>query len=275
MTKREIEAKVEAIKARGKHTYLPLSCLEMDPATQRTLNKGWVKAHVADFDPDLFGEIVVSLRGGHHLTVDGQHRVEILRAMGWSGDQKVPSLLYEGLTLSEEAALFLGLGDRKGIRTFDKFRIAIVAGESVACDIDRIVRAQGFSLGDQKKDGSIAAVDALRRVYNGGGITQASPLVLAKTLKLLKASWGMDASAFEGPMILGAGLMLLRYTVRVDESALAAKLAKAKGGPSGLIGRAKNVMETKRRSLGQCVAAAIVDAYNAGRRSGKLDDWWS
>jgi len=271
MTKHE----VEKVKAQGRRMYLPISCLEMDPATQRALNKSWVKSHVTDFDPDLFGEIVVSVRGGRHLIVDGQHRVELLRAMGWEGDQKVPCLVYEELTLAEEAALFRGLADRKALRAFDDFRIAIVAGEDVECDIDRIVRAQGLSLSDAKKDGAISAVGALRRVYSGGGIAQGSPVALAKTLKALKAAWGTDATAFEGPLILGAGLVLLRYNGKVDEGALAAKLSKAKGGPSSMVGRAKGLMESKHRPLGHCVAAGIVDAYNSGRRAGKLEDWWS
>jgi hypothetical protein len=256
------------IKAKGRSTYLPVSCMEMDPQTQRKLNRAWVKARVSDFDPELFGSIVISLRMGRYLIVDGQHRVELLRLMGW-GDQKVPCLLYEGLTLAEEAALFIGLAERRNARTFDRFRISIVAGDKAACDIDRIVRAQGLCLSDQKKDGAIAAVGALGRVYEGAGLAQSSPATLGRTLKLLKAAWGTDANAYEGPVILGAGLVLLRYSTQVDDVALAGKLAKHKGGPSGLVGSAKGLMEIKRRPLGHCLAACIVDAYNAGRPHGE------
>jgi hypothetical protein len=262
------------VSAKGRHVYLAVSCLEMDPAVQRKLRMAWVKEHVADFDPELFGEVVVSLRGGRHLIVDGQHRVEILRQLGWA-DQKIPCLLYEGLTLAEEAKLFRGLGDRKGLRAFDDFRIAIVEGDPVACDIDRIVRAQGLTLSDQKKDGAVSAVDALRRVYCGATLKQSSPVALGKALRLLKSAWGSSGSAFEGPMIIGAGLFFLRYNGSADESALVAKLAKVPGGPAGMIGRAKALTETKRRRVGECVAAGIVDAYNSGRRSGKLEDWWA
>ena len=270
MTKKQLP---EGLKAKGRRMYLAISTLEIDPATQRSLNRPWIKAHVPIFDPEFFGEIVVSIRDGRHLIVDGQHRVELLRAMGWAGDQKVPCLVYEGLTLAQEAALFLGLGDDRKPRTFDLFRISIVAGDETACDIERIVRAQGLSLSEAKKDGAISAVRALQKVYDGAGLAQASPIALAKTLKILRGAWGKDGTAFEAPLILGVGLFVIRHDGKFDEPSLVAKLSKSKGGPSGMTGRAKGVMEAKHRPLAHCVAAGIVDAYDSGRRSGKLGDW--
>ncbi len=37
---------------------------------------------------------------------------------------------------------------------------------------------------------------------------------------MLKSAWGRDANAFEGPLILGAGLVMLRFAGQVDEAAL-------------------------------------------------------
>lgn len=265
----------KSIKTGGKHTYLPLSVLEVDPAVQRTLDRGWVREHAQDFDPELFGEVVVSLRQGRYLVVDGQHRTEMLRALGWD-DQKIPVLLYEGLTLAEEAELFLGLADRKAIRTFDKFRIRITSGDRAACEVQRIVRACGLALDQQRKEGAIGAVVALERVFKGCGLAKKeTPELLTGTLKLLKAAWGPSPDAFEGALIHGAGLVLFRYADKIDAASLAQKLAKFRGGPAGLIGSARGVMDHKRRPQGQCVASVMVDAYNAGRRSGKLDDWWA
>lgn len=262
------------LKVVGKHTVLPVSHLEVDPATQRTLRTGHVKNIVSDFDPDFFGEPVVSHRGGHYFVVDGQHRVEALRQMGW-GDQKIPVLLYEGLSLAEEAELFLMLQRRKAPSTFDKFRIQITSGDHVACDIDRIVRAQGLVLSDQQKAGAISAVVALREVYLGVGLTHESPALLAKTLRLLKTAWGPISAAFDGLLIIGAGMVLARYSGVVDEAVLAQKLARVGGGPNGIIARAKHEREIRRGRAASCVAAVMVYAYNEGRRTGKLEDWWS
>lgn len=263
------------VRQQGKHVYLPVSVLEVDPETQRRMNKAWVKAHVGTFDPELFGEIVVSHRRGKYLVVDGQHRVELVRELGWH-DQKIPCLVYEDLSLAEEAALFLGLGDRRQPTTFDKFRIAITAGSPVECDVDRIVRAQGLSLSDQRKDGAINAVIALKRVYLGAGIAKKeSPAELARTLKILKAAWGPTSSSFEGGLILGVGMLLHRYNGGVDEPALINKLSKVSGGPSGVIARGKSVMDLKRRPEGHCMASVMVDIYNQGRRVDRLEDWWT
>ncbi len=265
----------KAIKSGGKHTFLPLAALEIDPAVQRALDRAWVREHAAAFDPELFGEIVVSLRQGRYFVVDGQHRTELLRSFGWH-DQKVPVLLYEGLTLAEEAELFLGLADRKAIRTFDKFRIRITSGDRVACDVQRIVRACGLVLDQQHKDGAIGAVVSLERVYRGCGLAKKeTPELLTRTLRLLKGAWGVSPDAFEGSLIHGAGLVLFRYADKVDDASFAQKLSKARGGPAGLIGIARGYMDSKRRPGGQCMAAAMVDTYNVGRRTGKLEDWWA
>lgn len=262
------------LKFRYAHKMLPVAVLEIASEAQRKLNSSWSREIGDDFDADSFHEITVSLREGHYYVVDGQHRIDALRRIGWQ-DQKIPCRVYEGLTIRQEAALFLSLNDRKAIRAFDEFRIAITAGEAIPVDIDRIVRAQGLTLSDQKRDGSISAVGALRQVYEGAGMAQQSPGSLSLALKLLRASWGSIGAAFDGPLILGAGMMFIRFGDAIDFANAAAKFAKHPGGPSGLLGRAKSLREMKRRQLGHCVAAVMVDAYNHGKRGHKLEDWWA
>lgn len=267
----------KTIKGTGRYTLLDVSTLEVDPPTQRTLQPTHVADIAENFDPDQLGEIVVSLRDGHYYVVDGQHRVEAIRKMGW-GDQKVPVKLYDSLTQAEEAVLYLRLQKRRQPKAIDNFRISIVGLNEIDCDIERIVKSCGLTVSNQKKDGSIAAVSALRRVYSGAGLAQQSPTALAKALRVLKAAWGGSAASFDRGLILGAGMLVIRYNGSVDLDALTAKLAKVGGGPSGLLGRAKSVMEMKRRPEGHCVASVMVDTYNSGKGSKsttKLEDWWA
>lgn len=263
------------VPRKSKLEWVSISALRVDPEAQRSLNAGWVKSHVSEFDPDQLGFVLVNKRAGKYYVIDGQHRIALLRAVGW-GDQLLQVEVFEDLSLAEEAALFLERNDRLNIRTFDKFRISVTANDPVACDIDRIVRAQGLAINVEKQDGHIAAVRALEFVYRGGGLTsrKETPDVLAKTLATIKDSWGKNASGFEGKIIEGIGLAYLRYDGGIDRKVMAEKLGKASGGPAGIVGRAKALKDMKGRTLSHCVAAVVVDQYNQGRRT-KLADWWS
>ena len=60
---------------------------------------------------------------------------------------------------------------------------------------------------------------------------------------------------------------------RVEQYALANKLAKDPGGAAGLLGRARTLREAYRSSLSNCVAEIVVNIYNQRRRSQALPEW--
>lgn len=251
--------------------------LNVDPEAQRKLSPVWVKTRVPKFDVDLLGYILVNKRANGKLyVVDGQHRVELMRAVGW-GDQKMHAEFCEGLTQPEEAEFFNARNDRKSVRRFDKFRISITAGDLVSCDIDKIVRAHGLVLSDQLVDGHIVAVDALEKVYHGSGIASGKegPSALANALKVLVQAWGKQASSVNGKVVQGVGMVFLRYDGTVNIGDLIKKLAPFPGGAPGLLGKARSQQEVRGRPLHHCVASMVVDIYNKGRRAGKLDTWES
>lgn len=254
-----------------------LQDLNVDPDAQRKLNPGWVKAHVPTFDPDLLGYILVNKRINTKLyVVDGQHRVELLRAVGW-GDQNIHAEYREGLTQAEEAEWFLGRNDRKAVQPFDKFRVRITEGDPIACDINKIVTAHGLVISDQAKNGHVIAVAALEHVYRGGGISgqKDGARALSDALRATVKAWGDQPSSVSGKIIQSLGLVQLRYHGSIDQKALADKLAPFPGGAPGLLGKGKAVQEVRGRPLHHCIASIIVDIYNKGRRIGKLDAWES
>jgi len=256
-------------------TMINVQDLNVDPEAQRQLSPGWVKARVPKFDVDLLGYILVNKRANGKLyVVDGQHRVELMRAVGW-GDQKMHAEYCEGLTQAEEAELFNARNDRKAVRKFDKFRISITAGDPVATDIDKIVRAHGLVISDQLTDGHIAAVDSLEKVYHGSGIASAKegPSALANALKVLVQAWGKQASSVNGKVVQGVGMIFLRYDGTVNVADLVKKLAPFPGGAPGLLGKARSQQEVRGRPLHHCVASIVVDIYNKGRSVKKLDAW--
>lgn len=273
------QAAVAPLKATSEIRWVPVSSLRIDPEAQRALRMPWVKAQISKFDVDLLGLPVVNKRGdGLIFVVDGQHRVALLREVGW-GDQQVQVEYFTGLTQQEEAMLFLNRNNKLTPTPLDKFKVRVTAGEPVAVDINRIVTGLQLTIGRARTDGSIVAVAALEAVYNGGGILKGktSPVALLKTLRTLKDSWGVAQSTFDGTLIEGVGLVLLKYGDRVDGEALVQRLAASPGGAPGLVGKARALREMRRRPLATCAAAVIVDIYNVKRREGKgkLADWWA
>lgn len=261
----------------SKHGQVLVSDLNIDPKAQRKLSMQWVNEHVDQFDVDQLGFIVVNIRDdGTPYVVDGQHRVELMRAVGW-GDQRIHAEIFRGLTLTEEAALFNARNDRRAVRKFDHFRISITAGDPRACEIDKIVTSAGLSITDGQVDGGITAVDKLEKIYDGGGITsmREGHHALTRTLSTIKNAWGTSQAGFNGSLLYGIGLVQLRYNGKIDQKALATKLGPIKGGAPGLLGNARALREMTGRPVHHCVAALVVDIYNKGRRTEKLEDWES
>lgn len=263
--------------AGSKFQMVNISDLNVDPEAQRKLSLAWVKARIPSFDVDQLGYIVVNRRqSGKLYIVDGQHRVELMRAVGW-GDQKIHAEVFDGLTQAQEAKLFNARNDRKAVRLFDRFRVAVTAGDPTAVAINTIVQQHGLLISDQLHDGTVCAVDALQKIFRGGGITSAKegPRALSNALAILIQAWGKQASAVNGKVIEGIGMVELRYNGKIDQKDLAKKLAPFPGGAPGLLGKGRSSQELNGRPLHHCIASLIVDQYNKGRRTGKLEPWES
>jgi len=263
------------VRHASKYGTVLVSELNIDLAAQRKLSMPWVKAHIDDFDVDQLGYIVVNRRAdGKWYVLDGQHRVELMRAVGW-GDQLIHAELFDGLTQQEEAELFNARNDRRAVRKFDHFRISVTAGDKRATDITSIVASVGLTITDQQMDGGVTAVDKLEKIYEGGGIASSHEgrSALARTLTTIKKAWGTSPAGFNGALLHGLGLVQLRYNGAIDQKALATKLGPIKGGAPGLLGNARALREMSGRPVHHCVASIIVDIYNKGRRTEKLDDW--
>lgn len=248
--------------------WVPIASMKVSPKAQREFKEAHAAELAADFDLEAMGFPVVSLRDGNHYVVDGQHRVEALKMIGW-GDQSIQCEVYEGLTEAEEADLFLRRDRRRAIQAFDRFRIAVVAEREQETDIDRIVRAMGLKVSTDQSDTSIAAVGALNKVYRAGGHK-----VLARDLKILRDSFPGDVTAFRREMIEGLGLVCQRYNGELNDSELTAKFAGLRGGAQTVLRKAEGFRKSTGETQAQCVAAAIVDVANGGRGGKKLSSWW-
>ena len=258
------------------------SQLTVDPRVQRSLDRARARRIADTFDRQAFGFVHVSRRadGSLHL-VDGQHRVEALRMLG--NEEPFSALVYYGLTLDQEARLFLALNEQTAVKSFQKFLARIIAGEPVAVGINEIVARCGLKLVESTRgdDGRVHSTAALERVYLGRGAAarpgkpqdgeNTYPGILEKTLQTIIESWGPTHAALQSQIIESVGIVFHRYPDTVEPIDLIDKLAKYPGGPNHLIGTGRAWRDVHGGTVVGAIADVIVQIYNKHRRSRRLE----
>jgi hypothetical protein len=246
--------------------WVPIEKMRVSSLAQRELNPARVDRIASSFDLEQLGTPTVNERDGGFYIIDGQHRVEALKEIGY-GDQQVQCWAYLGLSEEDEAEKFLKLNDVLVVDAMAKFRVGVQAGREVECDIDRVVRAQGLSVTRDKIDGGVRAVGTLRRVYARSG-----PAVLGRTLRIIRDAYGTPG--LEAPVIDGIGLLCGRYNGDLEDAAAVTRLGRIHGGVNGLVGRGQELRLKTGNALGHCIAAAAVELINRGKGGKKLPSWW-
>lgn len=239
--------------------------MKVSQMAQRELNPHWVNQIVANFNEAALGTPTLNFRDGAWWIIDGQHRIEALRALGFD-DTEIECWCYEGLTEQEEASKFLALNNRLTIPVFQKFRIGVEAGRPEEARINKIVQDAGLHVSLDKSEGAIYAVGTLTRVYQRDG-----EAVLYRALCVVRDTYG--SSGYRAAVIEGVALLLARYGETLDDTRLVERLSVVHGGVNGLLGKAERLHQRMGGRRGHCVAAAAVQIYNSGK-GGKLASWW-
>lgn len=245
-----------------------LKDMRVSENAQRHLRPHRVSELATNFDPEFFGNPVVNLRGGHQWLIDGQHRIESVKL--WLGkdwpQQAVTCRCYVGLTEQEEAAMYLRLNNQLAVGTYDRFKVAVTAGEPAALLIKSAAHKAGVRVGPFPSEGTIAAVATLSKV-----LARSDAKNLTRSIRLSYECFGDPG--LRAPVIDGIARVCERYNSQVkDEDALPV-LQNIHGGVGALLTRASNYRKTTGNQLGYCFAAAIVDALNAKAKK-KLPSWW-
>src|SRR5690606_35126480 len=116
-----------------------LTVLYSDKPTQRAHKVQHSEKIAESFDQDKVGVITVSRRSDNtNAVIDGQHRTHSLKMVG-KGDVPVECHVYHGLTLREEAELFLGLNNVRNVDAQDKFAVRVTAEDSVAVRLNELL----------------------------------------------------------------------------------------------------------------------------------------
>lgn len=242
--------------------------LQPHPLAQREISPSRINKLKATFDLDAVGTLHVveyPIHGKRAMwIVDGQHRWRVLMDLGlgeWEVEVKVHLAANDDARAS---ALFLKLNDRLTVRPFDKFRNRLQAKDGDAVAIDDIVRKHGFKIGANVSDGTICGISALEKSYR---LDEGE--ALDKALGAVNAAWGKRS--IDAVLIEGVSRVFARYNGTVDQPALVKKLSKYPGGPTGLVGDSRGLLEYTKATLPRCVAQRVIDTYNSGRRADRLE----
>lgn len=257
--------------------WLKIDDLQRDPEINvRPIDETRAKRIAAEFDPDAFGVIEASRRtNGNSIILDGQHRVEGMRFMGWNG-QKIPVKVHFNLTRAQEAEMFIRLNTQVAIRYLDRFLSRITAKDKTACAINEIVKANGYVIDRASRDGVIVAAKSLEDIYVGKNqkIRGTNPKALHGTLHAVTEAWGRTVHSVNQSVLAGVGAFLLRYGDDVKLTRLIERMKRISGGPQGLINRGRGKRELHGGSLASGIGHYLTDEYNGGLRgASRLPAW--
>ena len=186
---------------------IALSEMEPESGYQRATNPTQVDNIVNKFDETKLGTIIVSERDGKYHIIDGAHRSKALRKLGYS---HVPCVVLAGLTFEQEAEYFRNQNqDKRLIKPMEFFKAGLISGDEQCVNIYRIVRSNGFHIGNGNKDFlKIGAIQALFTITNEYGYE-----TLDDTLCLIACTWGGVAKASQAESLLGVAEFVSRYGI--------------------------------------------------------------
>lgn len=243
--------------------WLLVSELEMAPPQWgRPLRPGDIRAMAHDFDPDKLGAVAIWARKnlpagrGKYVICDGQHRVAAVR-LALGNDQRVPCLIYEGLTMETAAELSLGLQERRNLHPLDKHRAALAAHETRAVEVDKVMTTLGLHFVYTAKGtdrGRISAVGACYQVWD----RMAAP-GLERVLNICSQAWDRTSAGYASPVLKLVMTVLAAHDGEVDDVHLGETLALR--SPAQWV--SKDVIP--RRPISSLAQDVIIE-YNKARR---------
>jgi hypothetical protein len=238
----------------------------VDRRAQRPLDPRRVNIMSAGFRPASFGTPAVSLHADGSISViDGQHRFAALNEMG-RGSIGVECLVYEGLTLAEEAQLFRELNDSKSLTAVNLFNVSVTEGDPVAVAVNRGLEVYGWTATPGKKN-SMPAVSTLAVYW------ERDPASAKIAIKTLAEAWGPTRQAGSANAIKAMWHVANRYKgMGVDWDRMVRVLA-AQGQAGQFLAKGKGNAAGRGINPVDGLADLIVNTYNHRKTSQKLPTW--
>ncbi len=186
--------------------WLRADTLKRDRDYNRVIRAVRVQAISRKFNPDGLGVLYVSLReDGHHYIIDGQHRHQSVMDLGM-GDCEVPCVVYDGLSRSQERAIFLLLNrERLPLSAVEAFEARAAAGENLAEAMHDLLAAYGIRLVAGRQPGvrEIASVGVLEEIDRRWGEE-----MVERVFTLFESGWPERPGIYRRPLMMAAASVL-------------------------------------------------------------------
>lgn len=227
------------------------------------------------FTPTALSTITVSERDNDDIVVlDGRHRCAAAKLAGYKA--LVPAIVISGLTREQEAELFILLNENKSVSMLSKFRAGVIARFPDEVEINNIVESHGWKIGVEPDDGTLAAVQALHRIYcDAVGVPMPDdaphPKLLDHTMSTITEAWAWARKSVDSPILLGVALLYARFGTQIDDPKLIAVMRNIT--PGVLVGRAKALRDLQGGTVPSAAAKLLVGLHNNKRRTNLLPEW--
>jgi hypothetical protein len=234
--------------------FLPVNSLQIDHRYQRPLNPRWARWLAENWDDRLLGIFTVSEREGAFFQLEGQHRAAALAAQGF-GDRKVPCLAFKGLSLQEEADIYLGRNTVKSATAGALYTAKLAAGDPLAVRVHRVVEETYHLTSDEFKSYSIA-------------FRLAEWDVLAETLHVWDRAWGQGKKldrkqSLRAPLLMAIGAVIRFYGKTLNQERLSDQLKGHSGQEIFYMGAGRHATKAGRlRVTWVGIAEVLRDLYN-------------
>lgn len=250
--------------------------LLVDKRVQRDdLKEKKVDEIVRSFNPNALGVIHVSQRPdqGYYI-IDGWHRKEaVLRITDGAGS--VICHVYTGLTLPEEALMFLDLNFKTNVTPLEKHKVRVEAGDEQALRIEANVHKHGWKISPSTGAGHVAAIQKLYALDNLSQKIGAEPDLVTMTFLTISRSWGDEKHASQAVILEGIGRLWAEHGARLNFDHLVTRLRQYRGGPTTLHAEAAQYANLTKGRVAMAVAHLITEWYNHGKgnRKSALPAW--
>lgn len=252
---------------------IPANALRVDPRVQRDgLNVKKVEEIFTNFNEDALGVITVSRRKNDgDYVIDGWHRDEAAK-------RKDPTFqltcrVFEGLTVVEEAEMFLALNTTTNPSLLEKYKVRLAANDPDSLLIEQITTSRGWKVHPMPSPGHIQAIGALYRINELSKKVEAEPHLLDITLMVITKAWGNDRDGAQAVILEGIARVLAKYAGRLDITRLYEVLRNRSGGVQALHNEATQMAKMERSRVTNMVAHLVVVTYNKNARGRALPAW--
>lgn len=254
--------------------FLSIDDLTIDPNIQRGEEPGEIASIVENFNPAALGTLTAAARETRrgpklvqsYSLLDGQQRRAALAILRTKGvyDQKVAVLVHHGLSIEEQAELFLLLNYRRSVGAMQRFKARLTAGEAKARAIKRILDDLQISFGNPPRGFmAIGRADDIFEEVNG-------PERLRWALTMIRDIYDEDhkGGCYDGRVMVAFGLLHRHFVMRgaLDEQWLTKKLMSHSPVVNKLIGMGRMRKDVNGGDISYNIAMALVKIYNESKR---------